>query len=134
MVKTSTRASPTISSGLGRTSRCAAVIESVSFIVFLMQVLILSEIQGLVLFWAFTPDENNQTKISRRWETFALFTFLVMKMKRLVYMDAQDGAEQGEESPGQIKFQLKLHELNTVNLNNYRLIPIHFRMESSVLK
>ena len=132
MVKTSTRASPTISSGLGRTSRCAAVIESVSFIVFLMQVLVLSEIQGLVLFWAFTPDENNQTKISRRRETFAPFTFLVMK--RLVYMDAQDGGEQGEESPGQIKFQLKLHELNTVNLNNFRLIPIHFRMESSVLK
>ena len=49
-------------------------------------------------------------------------------------MDAQDGGEQGEESPGEIKFQLKLHELNTVNLNNYRLIPIHFRMESSVLK
>ena len=97
-----------------------------------MQVLILSEIQGLVLFWAFTPDENNQTKISRRRETFAPFTFLVMK--RLVYMDAQDGGEQGEESPGEIKFQLKLHELNTVNLNNYRLIPIHFRMESSVLK
>ena len=132
MVKTSTRASPTISSGLGRTSKCAAVVESVSFIVFLMQVLILSEIQGLVLFWAFTPDENNQTKISRRRETFAPFTFLVMK--RLVYMDAQDGGEQGEESPGQIKFQLKLHELNTANLNNYRLIPIHFRMESSVLK
>ena len=134
MVKTSTRASPTISSGLGRTSRCAAVIESVSFIVFLMQGLILSEIQGLVLFWAFTPDENNQTKISRRRGTFAPLTFLVMK--RLVYIDAQDGGEQGEESPGEIKFkfQFKLHELNTVNLNNYRLIPIHFRMESSVLK
>ena len=132
MVKTSTRASPTISSGLERTSRCAAVIESVSFIVFLMQVLILSEIQGLVLFWAFTPDENNQTKLSRRRGTFAPFTFLVMK--RLVYMDAQDGGEQGEESPGEIKFQLKLHELNIVNLNNYRLIPIHFGMESSVLK
>ena len=49
-------------------------------------------------------------------------------------MDAQEGGEQEEESPGQIKYQVKVHELNTVNLNNYRLIPIHFRMESSVLK
>ena len=132
VVKTSTRAYPTISSGLGRTSRCAALVVRASLILFLMQVLVLSEIQGLVLFWAFKPDENDQTKISRRRETFAPFTFLVMK--RLVYMDVQGGGEQGEESPGEIKFQLKLLELNTVNLNNYRLIPIHFRMESSVVK
>ena len=70
-----------------------------------MQVLILSEIQGLVLFWAFTPDENNQTKISRRRETFAPFTFLVMK--RLVYMNAQDWGEQEEESPLQVRFSSK---------------------------
>ena len=55
-------------------------------------------------------------------------------MKRLVYMDAQEGGEQEEESPGQIKYQVKVHELNTVNLNNFRLILIYFRIESSEVK
>ena len=49
-------------------------------------------------------------------------------------MDAQEGGEQEEESPGQIKYQVKVHELNTVNLNNFRLILIYFRIESSEVK
>ena len=49
-------------------------------------------------------------------------------------MDAQEGGEQEEESPGQIKYQVKVIELNTVNLNNFRLILIYFRIESSEVK
>ena len=49
-------------------------------------------------------------------------------------MDAQEGGEQEEESPGQIKYQTKVHELNKVNLKNFGLILLHFRIESRLVK